>query len=681
MVIKNKLLCVQKGLLAGLFAALLFSTPPSARAAGAFSGTISSNALKQISAFVREKSTRSLLHRKLDSALVYKLKAGRQQFALPDNAAWKPHLKYAADGRVLVDIKAEVTEKLLGKIKQSGGSVLHSHSRYKTIRALVPLNQIENLAASQEVTQIRQAVPVKAFAGSVDSQGDATHGALPARTQFNLSGKGVKIGVLSDSIDFLADSQSAGDLPANVVVLDGQSGMPGSGEGTAMLEIIHDLAPGAQLYFATAYTSESGFAQNILDLRSHGCDIIVDDVLYFNESPFQDGIIAQAINSVTASGALYFSSAGNSGRWHAGTSATWEGDFCDGGMIASNSLIGGLGEGGSRLHNFGTNNYNQIQDLSAGDVEYVSVFWSDPLGASTNDYDLFVLTPDGSEIYDYSGGPQTGTEDPFEICTATNGCQIVIVKFSGADRFLHVQLMVNGYGTLSGSTAGSIIGHTAATNAFCVAAVDASAAYPGLFTKSDAVEYFSADGPRRIFFNADGSPVTPDNFTSTGGALRPKPDLTAADGVRTSVPGFAFFYGTSAAAPHAAAMAALLLSYVPGLTHDQLSSVFAGTALDIGIPGMDNESGVGIIMANLALPMLAKQYYTPTIQTVTMNDGMATVTWNAPTNHAYQVQYSTNLATGIWHELAISPTVTNGIMSVTDDNYSLQKYYRLELLY
>ena len=76
-----------------------------------------------------------------------------------------------------------------------------------------------------------------------------------------------------------------------------------------MLEIVNDLAPGAQLYFATAASSEASFANNIQQLQAAGCNIIVDDELYNDESPFQDGIVAQAVNAVTANGVLYFSSA------------------------------------------------------------------------------------------------------------------------------------------------------------------------------------------------------------------------------------------------------------------------------------------------------------------------------------------------------------------------------------
>ncbi len=62
-----------------------------------------------------------------------------------------------------------------------------------------------------------------------------------------------------------------------------------------MLQVVHDLAPAAQLYFATADVSEAGFASNIIALRNtYGCNIIVDDVAYFDEPAFQDGIVAQA---------------------------------------------------------------------------------------------------------------------------------------------------------------------------------------------------------------------------------------------------------------------------------------------------------------------------------------------------------------------------------------------------
>jgi len=87
-----------------------------------------------------------------------------------------------------------------------------------------------------------------------------------------------------------------------------------------MMEIVQDLAPGAQVFFATAFTSEASFAQNIVDLNTAGCSVIVDDVSYSDEDPFQDSTIALAVNTVVANGAIYFSSAANSGNASNGTS-------------------------------------------------------------------------------------------------------------------------------------------------------------------------------------------------------------------------------------------------------------------------------------------------------------------------------------------------------------------------
>jgi hypothetical protein len=565
--------------------------------------TISDSALQQIAAMEQEKSSRSAVHRKLDSHFVYQLKASRGEFSMPGDANWRPQLKFEPDGRVLVDIDAAVSDDLLQKIRSAGGTIVSSVPRFHSVRASVPLASLESLASLTNVTFIKRAVMARVWTGSVDSQGDVTHGANVARNNFGVSGAGVKVGVISDSVDYLTNAQATGDLPTNVTVLPGQSGVPGTGEGTAMLEIVNDLAPGAQLYFATAYGSEADFAQNILNLRSNGCNVIVDDVVYFDESPFQDGIVAQAVNTVTADGALYFSATGNGGNKDNNTSGTWEGDYVDGGAVSGNSAIGRLGGSGD-FHNFGANNFDKVAGLGNATND-VALFWSDPLGASSNDYDLFVLNSSGSKVFDFSGNPQDGTEDPFEICTATNNCRIVVVKYSGAARFLHVQLLTDGFGSLTNSTAGGIYGHPMATNAFAVAAVDANAAFPNLFTTNNVAEYFSSDGPRRVFYNADGSPITPGNFSSTGGALRQKPDITAANGVSTSLSGFSPFYGTSAAAPHAAAIAALLLSYDPALTPAQIRAALTGTVLDIGAAGFDRDSGSGIVMALPALQYVA----------------------------------------------------------------------------
>src|SRR6185295_8092293 len=125
--------------------------------------------------------------------------------------------------------------------------------------------------------------------------------------------------------------------------------------------------------------------------------------------------------------------------------------------------------------------------------------------------------------------------------------RIVVLKKTGAAaRFLHVN---SNRGRLSINTPGQTHGHSCATGAFGCAATPANlpfgappnpvGPFPNPFNSANKVELFSSDGPRRIFFNGNGTPITPGNFTSTGGSLLQKPEITAADGVSdTGVGGF-----------------------------------------------------------------------------------------------------------------------------------------------
>jgi subtilisin family serine protease len=168
------------------------------------------------------------------------------------------------------------------------------------------------------------------------------------------------------------------------------------------------------------------------------------------------------------------------------------------------------------------------------------------------------------------------------------------------------------------STEGAAYGHCTAVDAFAVGAVEAGSALGagGVFGGGESVELFSSDGGRRIFYNGDGSQITPGNLLATGGTLREKPDFSAADGVSTATPGFSVFFGTSAASPHAAAIAALLLSANKNLTASQVRTALASTAIDIGEPGVDRDSGAGIIMAMPALQSINAPIL-PTITNVT----------------------------------------------------------------
>ena len=194
---------------------------------------------------------------------------------------------------------------------------------------------------------------------------------------------------------------------------------------------------------------------------------------------------------------------------------------------------------------------------------------------------------------------QNGDDDPYEALIASGdltGTKLLVQLYSGSPRVLHLNTWG---GEVDQATNGATFGHSAARGAFSVAAVDQATAGSGAFAggPSNPVESYSSDGPRRLFFDAAGTPYTPGDFSSSGGIVRQKPDITAADNVSTATPGFNPFPGTSAAAPHAAAIAALMLDADPTLTDARVASLFASTALDIEAPGIDRDSGYGIIDA------------------------------------------------------------------------------------
>jgi subtilisin family serine protease len=381
-----------------------------------------------------------------------------------------------------------------------------------------------------------------------------------------------------------------------------------------MMEIVHDMAPGANLIFATAGTGAASFANNILALAAAGSKVIVDDFTYFNEGVFQDGTIAQAVNQVAANGVVYISSAANSGNLTNSTSGTWEGDFLNGGPVTG--VLATAGETGF-FHNFGTAATPQNFDVLTVTSTFMSLKWSDPLGGSTNDYDLFVLNNAGTTIKGFSAGVQSGTQDPFEsvrqgtncgTSTASGYCPVagdrfVVVLFSGAARALHLDTE---RGQLSLQTDGATFGHNAGVNTVSMAATYWNSAHTGTrpFTGfGNPDEVFSSDGPRKIFFTPNGSAITPGNFLfgTNGGLTLQKPDFAAADGVSTKTPGFTPFLGTSAAAPHAAGIAALILSARPDYSPSQVKAALTATALDSMTLGIDRDSGYGVMMALAAV--------------------------------------------------------------------------------
>ncbi len=557
-----------------------------------------------IEAILKAKARRTPAQRKLSSQLLDA--AGVQ----PSDSVTRQRAPTAdvEDEVVTVDIRADVTGAVLARIRALGGTVLSSVPEYRAIRARLPLTALGPLATLDAVQSIQLAdraiTNQSVGTGNKVTEGDTAHQADDARDDHDVDGTGIGIGVISDGVRTLADRQASDDLPARVTVLPGQKGGPlsitgfltgkGGDEGTAMLEIVHDLAPGAELYFAAGGRGEAQMAQNIKDLCAAGADIIVDDLFYFREPVFQDGIVAQAVNDVTADGCFYFSVAGNAGNLNDGTSGVWEGDYAEGTDFEVDSVLVG------KAHDFGSGvEENQITKDGLAFV----LQWADPLGASANDYDLFLVDADDNVLAS-STTTQDGSQDPVEFIDSSGtdytDNYLVVVKVSGAaNRYLRLDTI---RGQLEVATTGQTARHTAAENAVTVGAVDVrtAAGAGGVFNGTESVRTDSSDGPRRIFFQPDGTPITAGNFSATGGKLLQKPDLVAATCVSTTAPEFSPFCGSSSAAPHAAGIATLMLEAAGGpanVTLAELRTAMTGAALDIAATGVDINSGAGIVMA------------------------------------------------------------------------------------
>jgi hypothetical protein len=571
---------------------------------------ISGVALQQMVEITTIKQSFTPAQQKIDSNLVFAAKAAGGELVASSIENIASAAGADLGSYVNVEIYGNVTSALDDTIASANGVVVDRSEPWGIIRAWLPLGAIDTVAANADVQSIQSAPQAVTNAGSLTSQGYVTHSANQV-FGMGITGSGVTVGVLSDSAlpARVAALIASGDLPPNTLVLPGQQGPSnGTDEGAAMMELVHDIAPGADLIFATAFSGVASFADNILALQAAGAKVIVDDVTYFNEGAFQDGPIARAVNQVTANGAIYFSSAANSGSLTFGTSGTWEGDFLPNGAPG-----GPIGAGAGTVHNFGTVGLPQNFDVLTTTSSFISLKWSDPLGGSSNDYDLYILDSTGTTVKGFSVRAQNGTQDPYEFISqgincglpsATGYCpsvgdRIVVVLFAGAPRALRVD---TNRGRLSINTAGSTFGHNAGVSTVSTAATYWNSARTGTRPFTGAAnpnEIFSSDGPRRLFFNPDGTPITPGNllFATNGGITLQKPDIAAADGTSVRTPGFFPFFGTSASAPHAAGIAALILSVQPSWTPSQVLNAMRSTALDSMAPGIDRDSGAGVAMA------------------------------------------------------------------------------------
>ena len=489
-----------------------------------------------------------------------------------------------------------------------------------------------------------------------------------------------------------------------------------------MMQVVHDVAPGATLAFHTATVTEADFATGITALASAGAKIIADDVTYFDEPYFQDGLVAQAVDSAKAAGVAYFSAAGNSGaNGYDNTHPT----FATASVTPANEMLMNFDATGATTT---TLMKVTVPVLEPGQFIAVVLQWDQPYvtgtmpasAGATSQMDLCV-TADGAGLI---GSPQnpndpnngaTSNIGATQVCTGANHAgtdpyQILVIGYPAsatggatcapapngnftpttcsAQQTLSIQVGLAG-GTTPGrikltiddngagvtypgpilAGGGTLQGHPGAAGAMAVGAVwwDRT---PACGTSPALLETFSAKGGDPILFDGPtgarlASPVT-----------RQKPDIAGPDGGSNTFLGFKIgaggsgacsdtgthpdFFGTSAATPHVAAGAALLLQHNPSITTDALYATLKQSATplasDTANGGNNFTSGYGFVKFDTALTD------EPTAPNITASLNPTTVNTGQSSTYMWSVTNATGCtASGAWS----GTQPLNGSMPVT----------------
>jgi hypothetical protein len=586
---------------------------------------------------------------------------------------------------VLVDAIAHGNPRELLRTLQGLG-LEHPAVYSNDIGGWLPVRQLNTAAARPELHALRASM-MHTHAGLVTSQGDFAQGSDTVRASHSLTGSGVTVGVLSDSFNCYAvyeqansgvtekgsngyngyapngftatatTDESTGDLTTSVNVVEeadclsygAPDQLPFGDEGRALLQIVHDVAPGAALAFHTGDNSEADFASGIGKLQAAGARVIADDIGYYDEPFFQDGIVAQAIDSAQSAGVAYFAAAGNNGTVSYDNTAP-----------AFTTTTNTLSTAGEMLLNFdptGASNTTalsiNVPTLDPGDFFALVLQWDQPYvtgaptsGGATSQLELCVTGAAASPIIIGSTASSPGAisctglntpgADPVQLLIIGNPANasgpstaetiaLEIGLGQGSAAPGRIKLAVDGDGLAIAINNGfvpasvpTLQGHPGAAGAMAVGAAPFWNT-PSCGVSPAVLEPYSSRGGEPILFDVNG------NRLSTA-EQRTKPDVVDTDGVYTTFFGtvisqtgfkdsstvpecadtdsFPSFFGTSAATPHAAGAAALFLQYNASLAPAQIYQALRSTASAMGSTVPNDTSGYGLVQAEQALAAL-----------------------------------------------------------------------------
>ena len=442
-------------------------------------------------------------------------------------------------------------------------------------------------------------------------------------------GAGVKVGILSDSFNVAGGSDTMqtdianGYLPTDTTILqEGPSGR-GKDEGRAMAQIVHELAPGASIEFASAMYGQAAFANSILQMAADGAKVIVDDAISPGDPYYQEGVIAQAVNKVASEGVVYLSCA------HNDASQGYQTQFNSGGTFTyydETFTAQNFATGGSDLQN----SLLPISTASGSLFGELTLQWDQPAASAspgngpTGNLGLFITDANGNVLRaavtnQIGGNPFQG----MSLSGLTGACYVEVGLQQGTTAPTNIKLIniTNNYDLThlaifgdqaSNTNSGTLFGHAAAEGAIAVGAVYYQNT-PAYGVSTPVNEGYSSSGPDTLYMDAAGNRLpTPlsqhVSISATDGVDTSfftgwYPDVSAAD---SDSDGFPNFFGTSAAAPSAAAIVADLLQANPNLTPTQVRSILEQSAIPtVSASGSPDPSigGAGLIQADAALQL------------------------------------------------------------------------------
>ncbi len=439
--------------------------------------------------------------------------------------------------------------------------------------------------------------------GGIDQNGVSIMRADQFVSQTGTRGAGVTVGVQSSGVYSLSTIQARGELPASVQVVypAGSNASIPADEGTALLQEIHAVAPGANLVYCDPLTF-ADFTSCLTQLISAGATIVLDDNGFASDDLMsldndESSAVAQILSAHPR--VLMLSSAGNNEGTY------WEGNYTP--ISAATTTLPSLscpqnaGVPDSYVAGFGG---APTQTLTV--IGYASfpleLAWADPPGQLTSHFDVFWFAQGSPTPLGCMSSTAGTTNLAQQSLTLAPGAYTVVVASpdaGAAGKFLKLWAGGDGLTALSVSTPGSLVSPQAMVpGVLTIGAVNGS---DGI---GNAIESFSSTGPLTAVF------PTPTQLQA--------PALVAPDGINVDAQGTYFasylfpdgnFYGTSASVPNAGAVAALLWSDFPSLSVSQLTTALQSGATVLGAAAPNGIFGYGRVDALGALATLP----TPTI--------------------------------------------------------------------